>query len=750
MSHLLFLSHAGIDSEAAATLAKRIESSLDAQKAGLRVFIDKVDLRAGGRWKDQLQQALRDSTAFAVYVGSKGVVNWVWDEVCVALDRAHSDPAYPVMPVLSAAADLTELPSCLSQYQAVTDVEKRPEQFEQLLRGILRIEARAKVAAEREPFVGLEAFDTQKAHLFFGREQEVDELVILLRQEPLTMVVGDSGSGKSSIVKAGLVPAFRGGRLGRPSSQGPDDTLWYVVETRPGTDPFGRLAGDLRKAAEAAGKGPIAANEVAELVREKKSSKVRDALLSTAPTEPRLETKVLLVVDQFEELRASPDAVTYADTLARLAPEGDDTIRVVLTMRRDYYYLCNSFPALYERLERNNRRARYHLHRISKERLPKCVTEPLGLAGIPSPVRTMLADAVTKDAGDEPGELALLQMALWRTWAQRTEHGGDLLRSYQAIGRIEGAIAHHAEEVFTSLTDEEKQRAEGLFLRLVRPGEAGGVTRRTAKLDEFDPQTQALAKKLGGEQHRLLNLGEDTVEITHEALATQWQLYQQWISNSPADPRGDDLRTLQSLIADAGRWAQAEGKNKQEHLARGYDLSLHCDLAARRPSWITGSERAYIDASRRAAVTAARMKQAALAALILLTCIASGFGYYAWNQRNLFVEAFNQSKALVKEVSERQQEVSNALELVTQKAADEDRARREAEWERDRADAELKKAQMTQSLFLANLARERRADGDVGTAILLALEALPDHGAGIDPPPLKWSDLRYVFDIKED
>src|SRR6185295_17562659 len=118
----------------------------------------------------------------------------------------------------------------------------------------------------------------------------------------------------------------------------------------------------------------------------------------------------------------------------------------------------------------------------------------------------------------------------------------DLLRSYQAIGRIEGAIAHHAEEVFTSLTDEEKQRAEGLFLRLVRPGEAGGVTRRTAKLDEFDPQTQSLAKKLGGEQYRLLNLGEDTVEITHEALATQWQLYQQWISNSPADPRGDDLR----------------------------------------------------------------------------------------------------------------------------------------------------------------------------------------------------------------
>jgi hypothetical protein len=664
MNHLLFLSHAGIDSQAAFRLAERIESSIDAQRAGLLVFIDKTDLRAGGRWKDQLQQALGHSTAFAVYVGSKGVVNWVWDEVSVALDRAHSDPAYPLIPVLSTSADLKELPSFLSQYQAITDVENRPEQFEQLLRAVLRLEARAQVAAELEPFVGLEAFDTHKAHLFFGREQEVDELATLLRCEPLVMVVGDSGSGKSSLVKAGLVPAFRGGRLGRPRDQGPDDTLWYVVETRPGIDPFGRLADDLRKAAEASGKGPRAANEIAELVREKKASKIRDALLSTAPTGPGLETKVLLVVDQFEELRVSPDAVTYADALASLTPEGDDTIRAVLTMRRDYYYLCNSFPLLYERLERNNRQARYHLRRISRERLPKCVAEPLRLAGIALPIRAMLADAVAKDAGDEPGELALLQMALWRTWARRTEHGGDLLRSYQAIGRIEGAIAQHAEEVFASLTDEEKQRAEGLFLRLVRPGEAGGVTRRTAKLDEFDPQTRSLAKKLGGEKYRLLNLGEDTVEITHEALATQWHLYQQWISNAPTDPRGDDLRTLQRLIADAAGWAQADTKHKKEHLARGHDLSLHCGLAERRPSWITKSEQDYIDASHRTG----RMKRIAIAAFVLLTCIASGLGYYAWAQRNMAIADFNLTKVIMLELAKAQQSLGEFFDASNKEA----------------------------------------------------------------------------------
>src|SRR5215510_5190789 len=185
MSHLLFLSHAGIDSEVALRLAERIENSVEAQRAGLRVFIDKADLRAGGRWKDQLQQALGASTAFAVYVGSKGVVNWVWDEISVALDRAHTDPAYPLIPVLSVSADVKELPSFLSQYQGVTDVENRADQFEQLLRGILRLDPQGHVVAEREPFVGLEAFDSRKAHLFFGREPEIETLVTLLRGETL-------------------------------------------------------------------------------------------------------------------------------------------------------------------------------------------------------------------------------------------------------------------------------------------------------------------------------------------------------------------------------------------------------------------------------------------------------------------------------------------------------------------------------------------------------------------------------------
>jgi len=378
------------------------------------VWIDKTDLGAGGRWKDALQSALAGSTAFAVYVGSRGVMNWVWDEVSVALDRAHKEGDYPLVPVLAQGATRADLPRFLSQYQGVGDPEQ-PDEFKRLLRAVLRLDPRAKLAVEREPFVGLQAYDSNKAHLFFGREKETDELVALLRETSLVLVTGDSGSGKSSLVLAGLVPAFRGGRLGRSREEGPDETIWHVIETRPGTDPFGSLADSVRDAAERTGTGPTKASDLADLVRTREPDKVRDAVLSGAPKDPGRPSKVLVVVDQFEEFRTSPQAAAYVAALLRLATPGDDRVRVVLTMRRDYLYACDSFPELSERLQGGEPSARYLLHRMSREGLRAVITRPLDLAGTHEREREALAQAVLKDVGDEAGELALLQMALWRT-----------------------------------------------------------------------------------------------------------------------------------------------------------------------------------------------------------------------------------------------------------------------------------------------------------------------------------------------
>jgi hypothetical protein len=604
-AHLLFLSHAGVDSEAALALAQRLEESPEAQAHGLKVWIDKADLGAGGRWKDALQSALASCTAFAVYVGSHGVVNWVWDEVSVALDRAHKDCGYPLVPVLAAGTTSADLPSFLSQYQGVGD-PNHPDEFRKLVRAVLRLEPRAKVALELEPFVGLHAYTTNKTHLFFGREKETDELVSLLREMPLVLVTGDSGSGKSSLVLAGLVPAFRGGRLGGSPDEGPDQTIWHVVETRPGTDPFGRLADDVRDAAERTGSNPTKASELAELVRTRQPDKVRDAVLSGAPKDPGRPTKVLVISDQFEEFRTSPQAAAYVAALLRLATPGDDRVRVVLTMRRDYLYACASFPDLRERLQGGKPSGRYLLRRMSREGLNAIITKPLDLAGIDERDREDLARMVLKDVGDEPGELALLQMALWRTWSEARRRGPDLVRAYGRIGRVEGALAQAADSVFDRLSPDEQRRGEALFVRLVRPGEAGGATRRVARLDEFDAPTRALAEKLSQrEQWRLLTVYEETVEIAHEQLATQWLRYQHWIANLsgdpehgiPADPRGDDLRLLQSLIADAARWEAALAEDKARYHATGVGLELYRQVAGRRDAWLSEVERRFVAAS---------------------------------------------------------------------------------------------------------------------------------------------------------
>jgi hypothetical protein len=488
MSHLLFLSHAGVDSEAALSLADRLEAAPQAREYDLKVWIDKRDLSVGKSWKKSLQDALNQSTAFAVYVGSRGVVNWVWEEVSVALDRAHADSQYPLIPIFAADSKPIDLPGFLSQYQGVTE-PGGDNDFSKLLRAVLRLDPRAVVETERDPFIGLRAYDSGKAHLFFGRDQEVEQLLGLLRQENLVMVVGDSGSGKSSLARAGLIPAFRGGRLAHLGREGPDDTVWHTVETRPGNDPFARLADDLRTSALRAGFGPQNAGELADMVRQSEAragglsrsvDRVRDALLSSAPASVTRPCKILFVVDQFEELATSPDAGEYVRVLLRLADPQDDQVRVVITMRRDYYYLCASFEELHNRLEKDGRRARYVLQRMSPDGLRDSIVEPLRLAGVGNRVRDDLATAILKDVSEQAGELALLQMALWRTWSVRQEHSGNLLSAYGAIGRVDGALAQAAGEAFADLPDEDRVRAETLFVRLVRPGESGSVVRRVA------------------------------------------------------------------------------------------------------------------------------------------------------------------------------------------------------------------------------------------------------------------------------
>src|SRR3954465_7476334 len=257
---LLFLSHAGADTEAARQLKQRIEEAPAARERGLKVWFDKDDLHAGAPWQGQLAEAIqRHTTAFAVYVGSKGTVNWVEAEVRLALSRAMiSGGSFPFVPIIAAAADSAALPGFAQQFQAVRNVENSPGEFEKLLAAVLGCsDAAGRLKGEADPFFGLRAIDEARSHLFFGRASETAELVQRLWKFGLVMVVGDSGSGKSSLVKAGVVPRWRGGVLAELEGRRPDEEIWHVIELRPGRDPHRALgdavfkaAGALRRSAE--------------------------------------------------------------------------------------------------------------------------------------------------------------------------------------------------------------------------------------------------------------------------------------------------------------------------------------------------------------------------------------------------------------------------------------------------------------------------------------------------------------------
>jgi hypothetical protein len=216
---LLFLSHSKSDADAARRLKRRIEDAPAARERGLTVWFDETDMRPGEPWRPQLEDAIeRRATAFAVYVGARGIVNWVEAEVQLALSRAIAPDAqrFPFIPILAPGAkSLDALPGFVRQFHGVRDVEADPDAFQKLIAAVLGDGNTGLRELETDPFFGLKAIDETRSHLFFGRARETQDVIGRLSDAHLLMVTGDSGSGKSSLVRAGVAPRWRGGAAAR-------------------------------------------------------------------------------------------------------------------------------------------------------------------------------------------------------------------------------------------------------------------------------------------------------------------------------------------------------------------------------------------------------------------------------------------------------------------------------------------------------------------------------------------------------
>ena len=605
-SPFIFLSHSGADSDAARNLKHRLLASPDARAAGLKVWFDKDDLRPGASWQPQIEQAIANATAFVVYVGSKGVMNWVEAEVRVALSRANTNKDFLFIPALAAdSAGSSALPAFAKLYEAVRDPLSKVEELAKLLKAVLKSDWDKAARLIDEPFVGLRSMREEEADRFFGRKDEIAELVERFRKHRVVAIIADSGTGKSSLAEAGFVPAFRGGTLADFSRDDPDDRLWHVVTMRPGANPEEGLRTGITEAAEKLGQTPDARAGLRKRVAIADASETAFALQCDLQAR---KTATLLIVDQFEELfNATPDALVapFVRLLLDLA-DGDKDIRILVTVRADYFNLLSDVKdaagevvrgangrTLFERLSAESGGAILRLKRVSEDGIRDIVCKPLQLAGESSD-QTALVKAVQRDISDQPSDLPLLQVALKAAWREHKATNLGLLAAYHSVGGVLGALAREAEKVRTKLSADDQARLESIFVRLVRLGDTGGATRRTASLKEFDAPRQALLRRLGDDAHgRLVVISEASAEIAHEALITQWP----WLLRTLRKNDARDVRTLDRLMSKAREWSEAPKNRKRDYLATGAERETFDEVAKQRTDWLSTVDREFVEAS---------------------------------------------------------------------------------------------------------------------------------------------------------
>jgi len=412
------------------------------------------------------------------------------------------------------------------------------------------------------PFPGLRAFTPDDAPIFFGRGRETDELVRRLSDAStrFLMVVGASGSGKSSLVAAGLLP-----RLGANAIEGAKDWLvprmaageadarkhWAGLRFTPGElgdNPFQALAVKLTPLLPEHATTP---RRVAERLEGDPARLVQliDAALAGRPS----WAEALLFIDQFEELFtvvAERHQAPFVDMLAAAAAQ-TLRLRTVATLRADFYHRCVERPELAEIL----RPGSYPLAAPGLAALLEMVTGPAARAGLD--FEDGLPDRILDDTGNDPGALALLAFALHDLYQTRTPEGRLTHRAYDAFGGVRRAISRRADETFADLPGPVRSRLADVFRDLVEVDERGVATRRRVPLAPVVSSVEPGRLVDAFVEARLLvtdrgPAGEAMVEVAHEALLREWPRLAEWISE-----RADDLRLLRQAQAAAAEWERS-------------------------------------------------------------------------------------------------------------------------------------------------------------------------------------------------
>ncbi|WP_456319221.1 nSTAND1 domain-containing NTPase [Kitasatospora cathayae] len=528
------------------------------------------------------------------------------------LRRAAGSPSYRAMAgaagfsvtTVSQAAAGERLPSLAVLQGYVRACGGDPAQWEPRWK-----EAKAAVAGvvhedaadARPPYRGLARFEPDDHHLFFGRDRMVEELKRLVRDHRFAVLFGASGSGKSSLLRAGLIPALRQeiARMGRPA---------VLRVLTPGTLPATTYA----------------------------------HLLAPAESEP----ESWVVVDQFEEAftlcQDRTERARFLDLLLA-AREAGSRLRVLVAVRGDFYARCAEHRTLADAL----RGAALLLGPMTADELREAIVKPAQTAGWL--VERELTARLVDEVEGEPGGLPMLSHALLETWRRRR---GRILTvaAYEAAGGVRGAIAATAEEVYGKLSPDQARTARHLLLRMVEPGQGAPDTRRPltrAELDECtDPEAPLVVERLA--RARLLTADEVGVYLAHEALITCWPRLHGWVEEGR-----ERLRHHRRLMEATRSWLEHD--RDPGALYRGARLARAEELFA-DDGTLTESERAFLTAAlsareteRQAAARTARRSRFLATALSAVLAVAMVVGLAAWQQHR---DSARQRKSAARRVAE--------------------------------------------------------------------------------------------------
>jgi len=591
-SHDVFLSHHRADREA----ARRVAEALHGQ--GLKAFLPETGLDPERDWREQLEAALRDSAACVVLVGPGSLGEWERQDLRLArsLSSAGTLRLVPVLlPGLPDPFDPTVLPDFLASRAWVDlrtglDDERAVRDLLRVARGTSRT-SHTPQAEVSSPYRGLQAFQEEDAPFFFGREGDVQRLVELLKATSFLAVVGPSGSGKSSLARAGLIPALRAGAL-------PGSESWQIRLVRPGAEPLVTLAAELL----GLGSGPGMGATVDQLARDPRTLHLATSL---AMGDRETSERVAWVVDQFEEAftlchdEAEREAFVANLLHSANAPGGRDL--VVLTVRADFYPRLAAHPALAPAVAAHQ----FVVPPLDAEGLRLAVEGPAKLAG--ARFEEGLVDTILADTRAEPGALPLLEHALLELWERRA--GSVLsLEGYRASGGVAGAIAARAEAAYTALPPERQAVCCRVMLRLAQPGEGTEDTRRRARVAELAtgpddvPAVNEVLDSLV--VARLVTAsadeqGEPWVEVGHEALIRAWPRLRGWLEEDRAG-----LRLHRRLTEAAEEWDRL-GRDGGA-LWRGARLLQSAEWRVRNEDALNPLEHEFLDSSEAQADQEAR------------------------------------------------------------------------------------------------------------------------------------------------